>query len=106
MVQSVFKVNGTLEQRQYVQGKQTSSNHYLFRICMVRNAHFTFKMHSFFISENNQLRRQLLLVHQQQLHRENLEEQSIWLMLKILLEVVDRLQGHPNLVALQRGINK
>ena len=104
MVQSVFKVNGTLERRQYVQGKQASSKLYFSR--SQSNTHLTVIIHSFFTSENNQLKQQLLLVHQQQLHRENYEEQSIWLMPKILLEVVDRQQGHQNLVALQRGINK
>ena len=104
VVQSVFKVNGTLERRQYVQGKQASSKLYFSR--SQSNTHLTVIIHSFFTSENNQLKQQLLLVHQQQLHRENYEEQSIWLMPKILLEVVDRQQGHQNLVAPQRGINK
>ena len=107
VVQSVFKVNGTLERRQYVQGKQASSKLYFSRSQSIYfNTHLTVIIHSFFTSENNQLKQQLLLVHQQQLHRENYEEQSIWLMPKILLEVVDRQQGHQNLVALQRGINK
>ena len=106
MVQSVFKVNGTLERRQYVQGKQASSKLYFSRSQSIYYTHLTVIIHSFFTSENNQLKQQLLLVHQQQLHRENYEEQSIWLMPKILLEVVDRQQGHQNLVALQRGINK
>ena len=108
MVQSVFKVNGTLERRQYVQGKQASSKLYFSRsqVFILIHTHLTVIIHSFFTSENNQLKQQLLLVHQQQLHRENYEEQSIWLMPKILLEVVDRQQGHQNLVALQRGINK
>ena len=106
VVQSVSKVNGTLERRQYVQGKQASSKLYFSISQSIIHTHLTVIIHSFFTSENNQLKQQLLLVHQQQLHRENYEEQSIWLMPKILLEVVDRQQGHQNLVALQRGINK
>ena len=44
MVQSVFKVNGTLERRQYVQGKQASSKLYFSRS---QSIYYTYSPHSY-----------------------------------------------------------